>query len=183
MNAATASVAPANLISTTLPASLTVPASATASGSGFPYGRAPGSSSNAAEKPLPFGSFSFGFGIATPYPSLYFKNITSSAGSSDLKLVSSDNFTFPVHKTYLSTASVVLRDMLDMSGGSAVEKAEVQMSEDAQTLDMLLPFCYPGPPSYLVECTQKKLMDWVKAADKLGITRAVEAFGNALCRK
>ena len=68
--------------------------------------------------------------------------------SADLALCSSDGVEFKVHKIILELASSIFSTMLalpqsSLVAGDAPSRLTVNMSEDSQSLRMLLRFCYP----------------------------------------
>jgi hypothetical protein len=72
-------------------------------------------------------------------------------GASDITLRSSDNVDFHVYKVILSLTSPVFKDMFSLPQPSialqdafAIDKAIIPLSEDSQTTERFLKFCYPS---------------------------------------
>lgn len=53
------------------------------------------------------------------------------------------NVAFRVHRSNLTSGSVVFRDMFQTE--TAAGGTEIEVAEDAEVLEMVLPYCYPEP--------------------------------------
>ncbi|VDB87558.1 unnamed protein product [Peniophora sp. CBMAI 1063] len=101
------------------------------------------------------------------------------APSAEFALESSDGVCFAVHKLMLELASHVFRDMLSFpqpATAGSPSRPVISMSEDAQSLRILLRFCYPR-----TFCPEPALvgLDDIKRAATLAQKYAIELMRDA----
>lgn len=111
-------------------------------------------------------------------PTLTPSNIFCSPDA-DLILLSSDNVEFRVFGRILAEASMVFQDMMQLGESSSPGALNsVRVSENAETLDMVLRFIYPIPdPKIFSFDTLKLLMD---TADKYFLKGMMHSLKNTL---
>ncbi|KAG8791989.1 hypothetical protein FRC17_008665, partial [Serendipita sp. 399] len=90
-------------------------------------------------------------------------------GNGDFSLISSDGVVFTISRFLLSHVSPVFEDMLDLGTASSSQAAELQVTEDSETLDQLLRFFDPlkDPAPITLDTIEK----FLEAARKYQVER------------
>ncbi|KAI5480546.1 hypothetical protein MNV49_000242 [Pseudohyphozyma bogoriensis] len=103
------------------------------------------------------------------------------ASDADLTLLSSDNVKFAVHRYNLAAASQVFSDMIQLGQphGPTHKQEDVKLEETAEVLEIVLPYTYPAWVKPF-ELDFPKSFDVIKAFDKYGIWRGIDAITRAL---
>ncbi|KAG8809325.1 hypothetical protein FRC17_003497 [Serendipita sp. 399] len=93
-------------------------------------------------------------------------------GYGDFRLISSDNVVFHFPPWFLSHMSPVFKDMLALATEDSQRTNELQMTEDAETLDRFLRFC--DPLKKVLPLNLDKLQPLLEAARKYQVTKIFE---------